>query len=125
MLSPFSGRPGVGRATAYSGGIMQHRFIGVRLSAIFFVCFAILGVTSRNAQGQSRLPAIPPEKMTEAQKKAAAEYKASRNATLTGGPYGIMLRTPEMLTRWHQIGMYLNSFDCKSLPGGRYRGTDQ
>ena len=30
------------------------------------------------AQAQDRMPPIPPEKMSEAQKKAAAEYTAAR-----------------------------------------------
>ena len=103
---------------------MSDRAVGRRLFVAVSVALFGLAIAG-GAYGQQRMGVIPPEQMTQAQKEAAAEYKESRNAVLGGGPYGIMVRTPEMLTQWHRIGMYLNSFDCSSLPGGRYRRTDQ
>jgi 4-carboxymuconolactone decarboxylase len=44
---------------------------------------------------QDRLPPIPADKMTEVQKKTAAEYKDLRKADLTGPPWSAMLRSPD------------------------------
>ena len=49
------------------------------------------------AQAQDRMPPIPPEKMSEAQKKAAAESSAARGP-LTG-PWNVLLRSPELVNR--------------------------
>jgi 4-carboxymuconolactone decarboxylase len=46
---------------------------------------------------QERMPPIPPEKMTDAQKKAAQDYKDLRNQTLGGGPWGVILRVPDLM----------------------------
>ena len=47
------------------------------------------------AAAQDRLPPIPTDKMTEAQKKAAADYKDLRKAELTGPPWSAILRSPD------------------------------
>jgi 4-carboxymuconolactone decarboxylase len=47
------------------------------------------------AGAQDRLPPIPVDKMTEAQKKAAADYKDLRKADLTGPPWSAILRSPD------------------------------
>jgi 4-carboxymuconolactone decarboxylase len=47
------------------------------------------------AGAQDRLPPIPSDKMTDAQKKAAADYKDLRKAELTGPPWSAILRSPE------------------------------
>ena len=57
-----------------------------------------------------RLPRIPPEKMTEAQKKAAAEIAAGPRGELRG-PFISLLRSPELMTRVQQVGEYLR-FQC-------------
>lgn len=57
-----------------------------------------------------RLPRIPPEKMTEAQKKAAAEIAAGPRGELRG-PFISLLRSPELMTRVQQVGAYLR-FKC-------------
>jgi 4-carboxymuconolactone decarboxylase len=44
---------------------------------------------------QDRMPPIPAEKMTGAQKKAAADYKAMRKTDLTGPPWSVLLRVPD------------------------------
>lgn len=53
-----------------------------------------------------RLPRIPPEKMTEAQKKAAAEIAAGPRGELRG-PFIALLRSPELMTRVQRVGEYL------------------
>jgi 4-carboxymuconolactone decarboxylase len=51
-----------------------------------------------NVIAQERLAPIPADKMTEAQRKAVAEYTAARGTTLTGGPFMVLLRIPEVMT---------------------------
>jgi 4-carboxymuconolactone decarboxylase len=53
----------------------------------------------------TRMPPIPAEKMTEAQKKAAAEFEAARGS-LTG-PWAVMLRSPDMINRARGLSDYL------------------
>lgn len=48
-----------------------------------------------NATAQDRLPPIPSDKQTEAQKKASAEYKNLRKSDLAGPPWSVMLRVPD------------------------------
>jgi 4-carboxymuconolactone decarboxylase len=57
------------------------------------------------AAAQDRMPPIPAEKMTEAQKKAAAEFMAARGAV--AGPWAVILRSPEMLNRARALSDYL------------------
>ena len=69
--------------------------------------FAVLLVFSftTNASAQNRMPPIPAERMTEAQKKAAAEFEAARG-TLSG-PWAVILRSPEMINRARSLSDYL------------------
>ena len=46
---------------------------------------------------QDRMPPIPPDKMTDAQKKAVADYKQLRGADLTGPPWSVILRVPDLI----------------------------
>jgi 4-carboxymuconolactone decarboxylase len=55
---------------------------------------------------QDRMPPIPAEKMTEAQKKAVAEFEAARKAPLSG-PFVPLLRSPEVMNRARAMGDYL------------------
>jgi len=60
---------------------------------------------------QDRMPPIPANKMTDAQKKAAAEFLANRKADVFG-PFVPLLRSPEVMLRAMAMGEYL-----------RYRST--
>ena len=61
------------------------------------------------ARAQERMPMIPPDKMTEAQKKAVGDYKALRSADLTGPPWSVLLRVPAHVVPALQIRLhYLN-----------------
>jgi 4-carboxymuconolactone decarboxylase len=55
---------------------------------------------------QDRMPPIPPDKMTEAQKKAAADYKDIRGTALTGPPWSAMLRIPDLIVPSLQIRLH-------------------
>jgi 4-carboxymuconolactone decarboxylase len=66
--------------------------------ALTFTCYMV-------AQAQDRMPPIPADKMTEAQKKAAAEFTAARGS-LTG-PWIVLLRSPDVLSRARALSDYL------------------
>lgn len=59
------------------------------------------------------MPPIPADKMTEAQKKAAADFAAVRNTPPTG-PFSVMLRIPELMDltfKWRQHVQMRSTFD--------------
>ena len=61
------------------------------------------------ARAQERMSMIPADKMTEAQKKAVADYKALRGADLTGPPWSVLLRVPDQVMPALEIRLhYLN-----------------
>jgi 4-carboxymuconolactone decarboxylase len=69
-----------------------------------------------HASAQERMPVIPADKMTEAQKKAVADYKNIRGTDLTGPPWSVLLRVPAHVVPALQIRMhYLN----ESMLGAR------
>ena len=55
---------------------------------------------------QDRMPPIPTEKMTDAQKKAVADYKALRNTELTGPPWTVLLRVPDLVVPSLQLRLH-------------------
>jgi 4-carboxymuconolactone decarboxylase len=63
------------------------------------------GVTVRVA-AQDRMPQIPADKMTDAQRTAVAEFKAARSADISG-PFVPLLRSPEVMNRARAMGDYL------------------
>ena len=71
------------------------------------IACAILLITacSLNIHAQDRMPPIPDEQMTEAQKVAAAEFRASRGEP--GGPWAVILRSPELINRPRGVSDYL------------------
>src|SRR4051812_17392348 len=65
-----------------------------------------LSAVCTNLNGQDRMPPIPIEKMTDAQKTAVAEFRVARNAEVTG-PFVPLLRSPEVMSRARAMGDYL------------------
>jgi 4-carboxymuconolactone decarboxylase len=55
---------------------------------------------------QDRMPPIPADRLTDAQKKAIEEFKAARSADISG-PFVPLLRSPEVMTRARAMGDYL------------------
>jgi 4-carboxymuconolactone decarboxylase len=55
-----------------------------------------------------RLPAVAPERMSEAQREASAEFAAERG-TAVFGPFVPLLRSPELMLRAARLGEYLRS----------------
>jgi 4-carboxymuconolactone decarboxylase len=76
--------------------------ITLRIAA-FAVLFCF-GLNS-SAQAQHRMPPIPTEKLTEAQKKAVVEFEAARGTM--GGPWAVILRSPDMVNRARGLSDYL------------------
>jgi 4-carboxymuconolactone decarboxylase len=75
------------------------------------VSVLIIGLAaSTGARAQERMPPIPAEKMTDAQKKAVADYKALRGVDMTGPPWTVLLRVPAHIVPALQIRLhYLNN----------------
>ncbi len=66
-----------------------------------------------SAMAQDRMPEIPADKLTEAQKKAAEEFAADRKMPVFG-PFVPLLRSPEVMLRTMRMGDYLRF--TSSLP---------
>jgi 4-carboxymuconolactone decarboxylase len=65
----------------------------------------IPGITHTMATDE-RMPAIPVERMTGEQKKAAEEFMAGRGYAVLG-PFAVMLRSPEVMLHAKAMGDYL------------------
>ncbi len=57
------------------------------------------------AAAQERMTPIPADKMTDAQKKAAADFTAARGNL--SGPWAVLLRSPELVNRVRPLSDYL------------------
>ena len=69
--------------------------------------------TSVNLGAQARMPPIPADKMTDAQKKAAADFAAVRKTDPTG-PFAVMLRVPELMDltfKWREHVQFRSVLD--------------
>jgi 4-carboxymuconolactone decarboxylase len=79
----------------------------VRLATVALdVCVLLLVVGA--AAAQDRMPPIPKEKMTDAQKKALDEVTSGpRGAGGAEGPFIPELRSPELMSRLQKVGEYL------------------
>ena len=79
--------------------------IRAALARAALTAWLIAGV-SMSGYAQDRMPPIPPEKLTDAQKKAVEEFRAARNAAVSG-PFTPLLRSPEVMNRARAMGDYL------------------
>ncbi len=66
--------------------------------------------TSAYTIAPERMPPIPAEKMTAAQKKAAADLAAGRRGSVRG-PFHAYLRSPNLMDRVQKLGEYIR-YDC-------------
>ena len=71
---------------------------------VLLVAMAVGGAASADAQ--DRMPPIPADKLTDAQKKAIDDFKAARSVDISG-PFVPLLRSPEVMTRARAMGDYL------------------
>jgi 4-carboxymuconolactone decarboxylase len=77
------------------------------IAAVIGIVFAsVLTGPGAMAQSQDRMPPIPADKLTEAQKKAIDEFRAARSAELSG-PFIPLLRSPEVMSRARAMGDYV------------------
>ena len=73
----------------------------MKLRSLMLLACACLG-----ASAQDRMPPIPRDKMTEAQKRAADELIAGRRGNMIG-PFIPLVRSPEFMSRLQKMGEYL------------------
>jgi len=66
----------------------------------------LLAAPAAPARSQDRLPPIPPERQTEAQKKAAAEFRVERMQEVFG-PFVPLSRSPQLMIDAAKMGTYL------------------
>jgi 4-carboxymuconolactone decarboxylase len=74
----------------------------MRLTATFAVLIVMLPMV----KAQDRMPPIPADKQTVAQKKAIADYKDLRKADLTGPPWTVLLRVPDLVVPSLQLRLH-------------------
>ncbi|HEY0233607.1 MAG TPA: carboxymuconolactone decarboxylase family protein [Afipia sp.] len=63
-------------------------------------------MTAGSAKAQERLPTIPPEQYSAAQKQAAEDFLAARNVPVFG-PFEPLIHSPEMMSLARGMGDYL------------------
>ena len=75
------------------------------LKLIFPLVVIVVGMAVSSG-AQDRMPPIPADKLTDAQKKAIEEFKVARSADISG-PFVPLLRSPEVMSRARAMGDYL------------------
>jgi 4-carboxymuconolactone decarboxylase len=70
------------------------------------VLLVLTFLVAGQAWAQDRMPPIPSEKMTDAQKKAVADYKALRNTELAAPPWTVLLRVPDLVVPSLQLRLH-------------------
>jgi 4-carboxymuconolactone decarboxylase len=76
------------------------------MTKLFLALVALGFLPCANLCAQDRMPPIPAEKQTVAQKKAVADYKDLRGADLTGPPWSVMLRVPDLVVPSLQLRLH-------------------
>jgi 4-carboxymuconolactone decarboxylase len=74
-------------------------------SKLIFFAIAFISVIGL-AVAQDRMPPIPADKMSDAQKKAAASIVAGPRGRLIG-PFIPLMRSPELMDRLQKVGEYI------------------
>ena len=69
------------------------------------VLMCLIGMAAEG-RAQDRMPPIAPERMTDAQRTAVAEFREARGADISG-PFVPLLRSPEVMNRARAMGDYL------------------
>ena len=75
------------------------------LKLMMLLVVMVVGMAA-SGRAQDRMPPIPADKLTDAQKQAIAEFKAARSVDVSG-PFVPMLRSPEVMSRARAMGDYL------------------
>jgi 4-carboxymuconolactone decarboxylase len=77
----------------------------ITITTISMLAAAVFAA-ARPAEAQDRMPPIPAEKMTAAQRAAVADFKAARSVDISG-PFIPLLRSPDVMNRARAMGDYL------------------
>lgn len=67
---------------------------------------ALLAMACCGLMGQDRMPPIPAERQSDAQKKAVADYKDIRKTDLIGPPWSVLLRVPDLVVPSLQLRLH-------------------
>src|SRR6266850_5521196 len=97
MKSAGSGQWAVGREAAGGWTLGAGRVVAV-LAAVTLCASSVLA--------QDRLPPVPADKLTDAQKKAAAEFLVERKQEVFG-PFVPLSRSPQLMINAAKMGTYL------------------
>ena len=82
----------------------------LRVAALGTLTLLASFVACATLRAQERMPPIPADKMTAAQKKAVADYKTLRGVDMTGPPWTVLLRVPDQVVPALQVRLhYLNN----------------
>lgn len=77
------------------------------LSPVLAASFLLAAIAvAAPVMAQDRMPPIPADKLTEAQKKAAVEFEAARKGPVFG-PFVPLSRSPEFMLAASNMGLYL------------------
>src|SRR3954468_22297667 len=76
------------------------------MSKLMLQIVLIVAGVATAGRAQDRLPPIPADRLTDAQKQAIAEFKAARGVDISG-PFVPLLRSPEVMNRAGAMGDYL------------------
>ncbi len=76
-------------------------------AAVALLTTGFIMVVAPSVVAQDRMPPIPEDQMTEAQRAAVEEFKTARNRPGISGPFVPLARSPEMLSRARNVGDYV------------------
>jgi 4-carboxymuconolactone decarboxylase len=88
------------------GVVVTDRFDAMLLARAIAASLVLVSGLYSTVMTQDRMPPIPADKMTEAQVKAAQEFKAARGTDVFG-PFVPLLRSPDLMNRVRALGDYL------------------
>ena len=79
-----------------------------RRAASALVVTVLLTLThAMTATAQNRMPPLSEDQMTPEQRAAVEEFEAARGTDRFGGPFMVLLRSPEMMNRARNVGDYV------------------
>ena len=76
------------------------------MTRLISVLLAFGALQGAHLSAQDRMPVIPSERLTEAQKKAVQDYKDLRKQDLAGPPWSVLLRVPDLVVPSLQLRLH-------------------
>ena len=87
---------------------IQNRRQPPHVSATALVVTVLLALAhAMTATAQDRMPPMTEAQMTPEQRAAVEVFKEARNTDRVGGPFMVLLRSPEMMNRARNVGDYV------------------